>query len=318
MTDHLDLLAVRVDRVDFAGAMTTVRRAIASRRPHHLVTVNVDFLKQAQADPAYRHLLNTADLCLADGMPLVWAARLQGAPLPERITGMDLLLGCAALSAAEGHRLYLLGAAPGVAQAAAAALRRRCPGVVICGTDAPPFGAWSPEEERAIVARIQAAQPDMLFVAFGAPRQEVFIRAHLAEFGVPVCVGIGGVLNFLAGRVRRAPAWMQDLGLEWLHRLVQEPGRLWRRYLVDDLPVVLALLAQPRPLAPPGRTSSPVPHPAATAIAFAPPAATSMAFAPTSGSSMAFTPPGGSSVAFAPPSGSAVAVALPAGEGWGR
>lgn len=251
MTDQIDLLDVRVDRVDFATLLETVRRAVETRRPQQIVTVNVDFLKLAKADPAFRRLINTADLSVADGMPLLWAAKLLGAPLPERITGMDIVQGCAALSAAEGHRLYLLGAAPGVADAAAAELRRRFPGVTICGTDAPPFRAWSPEEERAIVERIRAARPDVLFVAFGAPRQDVWIREHMAELGVPVCVGIGGVLNFLAGTVRRAPAWMQDAGLEWLHRIAQEPGRLWRRYLLGDLPIFLELLAQPRPAARP-------------------------------------------------------------------
>ena len=246
MGDHIHLLNVRVDRVDFELVMDVVRQAIRQRRPHQIVTVNVDFLKLAKDDPSYRHLINTADLSVPDGMPLLWAARLIGLPLPERITGPDVVLGCAALAAAEGRRLYLLGAAAGVADSAARELERRFPGVDICGTYSPPFGSWSAEEERKIIEQIRAARPDMLFVAFGAPRQDVWIREHMAELNVPVSVGVGGTLNFLAGRVRRAPVWMQDLGLEWLYRIIQEPRRLWKRYFLEDLPIFLQLLAQPR------------------------------------------------------------------------
>jgi N-acetylglucosaminyldiphosphoundecaprenol N-acetyl-beta-D-mannosaminyltransferase len=246
MANQIDLLNVRVDRVDFATAMGHIRQAIQMRRPRQVVTVNVDFIKLATADSAYRRLINTADLSVADGMPLLWAARLIGAPLPERITGTDLVLGCAQMAAAEGHRLFLLGAAPGVAEQAAAKLERRFPGLTVCGTYAPPFGPWAEDEDRHIVERIQVARPDVLFVAFGAPRQDLWIREHMAELNVPVSVGIGGTLNFLAGKVRRAPQWMQDFGLEWLYRVVQEPGRLWKRYLLEDLPIFFQLLAQAR------------------------------------------------------------------------
>lgn len=246
MAKQIDLLNVRVDRVDFAAAMGRVRQAIQARRPCQIVTVNVDFVKLAKADSAYRRLINTADLSVADGMPLLWAARLIGAPLPERITGTDLVLGCAQMAATEGHRLFLLGAAPGVADQAAAELERRFPGLTVCGVYAPPFGPWAEDEDRQIVERIQAARPDVLFVAFGAPRQDVWIREHMAELNVPVSVGIGGTLNFLAGKIRRAPQWMQDFGLEWLYRVVQEPGRLWKRYLLEDFPIFFQLLAQAR------------------------------------------------------------------------
>lgn len=246
MANQIDLLNVRVDRVDFAAAMEHVRQAIQLRRPRQIVTVNVDFVKLAKADSAYRRLINTADLSVADGMPLLWAARLIGAPLPERITGTDLVLGCAQMAAEEGHRLFLLGAGPGVAEQAAEELQRRFPGLTVCGTYAPPFGPWAEDEDRRIVDGVQAARPDVLFVAFGAPRQDVWIREHMAELNVPVSIGIGGTLNFLAGKIRRAPQWMQDLGLEWLYRVVQEPGRLWKRYLLEDLPIFFQLLAQAR------------------------------------------------------------------------
>lgn len=247
MTDHVDLLDVRVDRLDRTAVMARISQALRFRRPYQIVTVNVDFVKLAKADPAYRHLINTCDLSLADGMPLLWAARLIGAALPERITGTDLLLDCARLAATEHRGIFLLGGAPGVAEAAGAELCRRFPGLFVCGVYAPPFGAWSPAEDRHIVDVVRSARPDMLFVAFGAPRQDVWIREHLVDLDVPVSAGIGGTLNFLAGRVRRAPKWVQDMGLEWLFRITQEPGRLWKRYLLEDLPIFLQLIAQPRP-----------------------------------------------------------------------
>ena len=246
MAQQTDLLNVRVDRVDFSAVMSQIRQAIQLRQPRQLVTVNVDFIKLAKADANFRRLINTADLSVADGMPLLWAARLIGAPLPERITGTDLVLGCAQLAAEEGHRLFLLGAAPGVAEQAGAELQRRFPGLTICGAYAPPFGAWAEDEDRRIVERVRAARPDVLFVAFGAPRQDVWIREHMVELNVPVAAGVGGTLNFLAGKIRRAPQWMQDLGLEWLYRVAQEPGRHWKRYLLEDLPIFLQLLAQTR------------------------------------------------------------------------
>ncbi|MCL5946515.1 MAG: WecB/TagA/CpsF family glycosyltransferase [Chloroflexi bacterium] len=245
MSTRITLLDVRIDVVDLWETMQFVREAIASRRPHQIVTVNVDFLKLARGDTGYRHLLNTADLAVADGMPLVWASRLMGMPLPQRITGMDLMLGCAELAAREQRRMFFLGGTEGVAHQAAERLQERFPGLIIGGVYAPPMGSFSPHEHARMVRCIREACPDMLFVAFGAPRQDIWIREHMAELRVPVAVGVGGTFNFLAGRVRRAPVWMQDTGLEWLFRLQQEPKRLWRRYLLQDLPVFFALLAQP-------------------------------------------------------------------------
>jgi N-acetylglucosaminyldiphosphoundecaprenol N-acetyl-beta-D-mannosaminyltransferase len=225
--------------------MHFIQGAIISQRPHQIVTVNVDFLKLARNDIGYRHLLNTADLAVADGMPLVWASRLMGMPLPQRITGMDLILGCAELAAREQYRMFLLGGSPGIAQQAAEHLRERFPGLPSCCVYAPPIGPFSLEEDAHMVAMIRETHPDMLFVAFGAPRQDIWIREHMAELQVPLAIGVGGTFNFLAGTVRRAPLWMQDAGLEWLFRLQQEPKRLWKRYLLQDLPVFFALLAQP-------------------------------------------------------------------------
>src|SRR5439155_5019979 len=174
-------------------------------------------------------------LAVPDGMPLLWLSRALGTPLPERITGTDLLLDCAALAAERGYRLFLLGAVPGVGDALAAKLVARHPALQIAGTYAPPYynGEDSGEEAR-MVERVRAARPHLLFVALGTPKQERWIYKYLDVLGVPVCIGVGGVFNFITGRIPRAPHLMQRLGLEWLFRLALEPQRLWKRYLVDD------------------------------------------------------------------------------------
>lgn len=242
MFESCQILDVRVHRVTLTAVCEQMEAFIRSGRPHQIVTVNMDFLRLARQDPDFRAVVNAADLVVPDGVPVLWAARLLRRPLGERVTGVDLVEQGAALAAARGYRLFLLGAAPGVADAAAAALVRRHPHLRIAGTYAPPIGPFTAEEDARMVAAVRAARPHLLFVAFGAPRQELWIRAHLEELAVPVCVGVGGTFNFLSGAIPRAPVWMRRAGLEWAHRLAQEPGRLWRRYLVHDLPLFLRLV----------------------------------------------------------------------------
>ncbi len=243
----LQVLGVGIDRLTLQQAVARLEACVESGRPHQVVTVNLDFLRLAQRDRAFQAVLNAAALAVADGAPLVWASRLLGRSLPERVAGVDLVEEAAALAARRGWSLYLLGAAPGVAAAAAAALQQRHAGLQIAGTYSPPFGALSADEEAKMVNAIVAAQPAFLFVAFGAPRQDRWIHEHLQTLGVPVCMGVGGTFDIIAGRIPRAPGWMQRAGLEWLYRLRQEPQRLWRRYLLNDLPVFARLLWQSRP-----------------------------------------------------------------------
>jgi N-acetylglucosaminyldiphosphoundecaprenol N-acetyl-beta-D-mannosaminyltransferase len=242
---HLvNLLDVWVDNIDRAGAVARIEDFIYSGTPHHVVTANVDYLRLTDQVPGFRNFVNSADLVLPDGMPLLWGARLLGVPLRERVTGVDMLVDCARLAAAKGYTIFLLGAAPGVAEEAACVLRARHPGVRVAGTYAPPVGPFTPDEDETMVRVIQEMQPDMLFVAFGAPKQDQWIRRHLDRLGVPVCMGVGGAFDILAGRVKRAPLWMQHCGLEWLYRVAQEPRRLWRRYFIHDLPCFVRLMAQ--------------------------------------------------------------------------
>ncbi|MBF6590205.1 MAG: WecB/TagA/CpsF family glycosyltransferase [Ktedonobacterales bacterium] len=238
------LLSARVDRLDLRDLDAWIEAFISSGQPHQIVTANLDFLALARKRPAFADVLSAADLVLCDGKPLQWAARLQGRDIPARLTGTDLLLRTAALSATHGYRLFLLGAAPGVAEAAARRLGELVPGVVVAGCYTPPMGAFDQSEDQRMVTMIRAAHADALFVALGAPRQDEWIAAHLDELGVPLCAGVGAVFDFLAGTARRAPAWMQRTGLEWCYRMAREPGRLWRRYLISDLPTFFVLVAR--------------------------------------------------------------------------
>jgi len=238
-----DIAGVLVDRVDRIGASEILRGFLIDGGCHQVVTVNTDFVHIARRDEGFRALLNQADLAVADGMPLVWLSRLQRTALPERVAGLDLVDDCCRLAAEMGVGVFLLGASTENAQRAATAMVTRHPGLRIAGHLAPPFG-YTPEDEGRMVAAIRDAGRCILFVAFGAPRQDRFIQAHLADLDVPIAIGVGGTFDILAGALHRAPSWIQDAGFEWLWRLAQEPRRLWRRYLMKDAPLLLGLAAR--------------------------------------------------------------------------
>lgn len=240
--DRVALAGVLVDRVDHATAVAAIRGFIADGGRHQIVTVNTDFIRGARQDAGFRDVLNRADLAVADGMPLVWLSRLVGAPLPTRVAGIDLIEECCGAAAREGVGVFLLGAAPGVAEAAGRVLAAHHAGLRIVGTYSPPFGSHSAEEDRRMVAAIRAAGRCILLVAFGAPRQDQFIARHLIDIDIAVGMGVGCAFDILSGGVRRAPRWMQRCGLEWAWRLAQEPRRLWRRYLIEDMPLLGTLV----------------------------------------------------------------------------
>jgi N-acetylglucosaminyldiphosphoundecaprenol N-acetyl-beta-D-mannosaminyltransferase len=222
------ILGVPVHHVGMAAALAYVRRFMAEPRLHQIATVNPEFVMAAQRDPEFQTILEEADLCLADGIGLIWASRRLKQPLPERVPGSEFIFHLAALAAEEGWPLFLLGAAPGVAEAAAAVFQKRHPELTIAGAYA---GSPDPAENEAIVRRINDSGAGLLFVAYGAPRQDKWIaRNRYTLTGVRVAVGVGGALDFVSGRAVRAPRWLQHLGLEWLHRLWREPWR-WRRML---------------------------------------------------------------------------------------
>jgi len=234
------ILGVRVDSVNYEQALSLIEDFVVSGTSHQVVTVNPEFIVAAQSDHDFRRLLNASSLALPDGVGLLWAARFLGQPLQERVTGTDSVQRVAALAARRGYSLFLLGAAPGVAVETAARLCEAYPGVTIVGTHA---GSPAPEEEDEIMGMIQRAKPDILFVAYGAPQQDKWIARNLERLGVPVAMGVGGAFDFISGRAKRAPRWLQRLGLEWLHRLLHQPWR-WCRMLA--LPRFVWLVVQER------------------------------------------------------------------------
>jgi N-acetylglucosaminyldiphosphoundecaprenol N-acetyl-beta-D-mannosaminyltransferase len=236
MRKLLIILGIPIDDLTMPEALDRldefVRVGRATGKSHQVATVNADFVVKALDDPELRGILQGTDMATADGMPLVWGARLLGVDLAGRVTGADMVPALAERACERGYSLYLLGAAPGVAARAAEILQARHPGLRIAGVVSPPYGSIL-EMDPAIVEGVRQARPDILLVAFGNPKQEKWISMHSRTLSVPVMIGIGGTLDFIAGVTRRAPDWMQRSGLEWLFRLVQEPKRLWRRYVVD-------------------------------------------------------------------------------------
>lgn len=231
------ILGVRVHDVTMAEALRIGEAFLAEGGPHQICTVNPEFVMHALRNPSFFEVLEKADLNVPDGVGLLWAGRILGQPLRERVPGVELMEALAARAAERGWRIFLLGAAEGVADRAAAALRARYPGLIIAGTFA---GSPRPEDAPAILERLHQARPDLLFVAYGAPQQDLWIARHQPELRIPIAMGVGGAFDFIAGVVPRAPRWMREAGLEWLYRLIRQPWR-WRRMLA--LPqFVLAVL----------------------------------------------------------------------------
>lgn len=238
------LLGVAIDRVTAAAALDRIFAALDAGRGGWVVTPNLDILRRLVHDRAFADLCADADLRLADGMPLVWASRLKRDPLPERVAGSDLIWSVTKRAAERGRSVFLLGGNPGTAVAAAEELGRRYPGLRVAGTLCPPLGFEKDEAYMAGMVRdLVAAAPDIVLVALGSPKQERLTRELRAHLPRAWFLGIGISFSFVIGEVRRAPRWMQKIGLEWCHRLIQEPRRLFRRYLVDGLPFAARLLA---------------------------------------------------------------------------
>ena len=242
----VSILGVPVDDISLEEALDRmeafVRIGQHTGRTFQVATVNTDFIVNAVKDPETRMILQEVDLAPADGMPVVWAARLLGVPLQGRVAGADFIPLLAERAALCGFSIFFLGAMPGIAAQAAEILQHRYPGLKVAGVLSPPFAPVL-EMDCGLLAEIKAANPDILLVAFGNPKQEKWIAMHRRTLGVPLSIGVGGTLDFITGNTRRAPRWMQRTGLEWLHRLLHDPRRLFRRY-VDDFWIFGRFLAR--------------------------------------------------------------------------
>ncbi len=240
----LRILGIPIHDVTLDEAVEQAAAWVREGGVHQMATVNPEFVMAARRDPAFRAVLEGADLCLPDGVGITLAARYLGRPLRERVAGVDLAEALAARAAREGWRLFLLGAAPGVADRAASILAARYPGLIVAGTHA---GSPRREEEDDIVRRVRDARADILLVAYGAPAQDLWLARNLARTGAKVGVGVGGAFDYIAGVVPRAPRWMRRAGLEWLYRLIRQPWR-WRRQRVLPLYALLVLISRWRRL----------------------------------------------------------------------
>lgn len=225
------LFGVPIAAATMEGALARVEAAIASRERHQIGVVNAAKIVNMRRDAPLRDDVLSSDVIYADGMAVVWASRLLGRPLPERIAGIDLMKNILARGMKRHWRVYCLGATEEVLGQAVARMREDYPGTLIVGQQHGYFGA---DEEEAVAHRIAEARPDVLFVAMTSPKKENFLARWSGMIGAPVCHGVGGSFDVLAGKVERAPEAWQRLGLEWLYRVKQEPRRLWRRYLVTN------------------------------------------------------------------------------------
>ncbi len=223
--ERVNLLGVPLARMGMEETLARVEEFVRDRSPHLIVTSDSTGIVRARDDPEFQEALRSAALVTADGRGVVWMARVLGLPMRERVSGVDMMERLCQRAAERDWGIYLLGAEPGVAEAAARALCARYPRLRVVGTH---HGYFTPAEEPGLVRVIAETRPDLLFVALGAPKQETWIRRHQDELGVPVAIGVGGSFDVLAGRRKRAPVWMQRAGLEWLYRVLQEPKRLPR------------------------------------------------------------------------------------------
>ena len=247
---RLKLGEVPIDVLTFNGALDAIEALVKAGRGGYVVTPNIDHVVLADDNVAFRDSYTHAALSLVDGQPLVWASRMLGLQLPEKISGADLILPLMERAAQKSWRVYLMGAGDGVAELAAEQLRARY-GTNVVGCDAPRVSVDPDASENvAPLEKIRAARPDIVLVALGAPKQEIWMHRCLPLYAPAVALGIGAGLDFIAGTVKRSPQWVSKAGLEWAYRLSREPRRLWRRYLIND-PKFLLILARTmkRPLA---------------------------------------------------------------------
>ncbi|MFQ6083219.1 MAG: WecB/TagA/CpsF family glycosyltransferase [Candidatus Aminicenantia bacterium] len=235
MKERISLFGVNIDNVTMEETIAEIERLIKLNKNSIIFTPNVHRVVFAKKDEHIKEIYDKADLLLPDGIPLIWASKLLGKPLKERVTGSDLLPLFCQIASKKGYRLFFLGAEPGIAKKAKNTLINKNPGLQIIGTYSPPYGFENDDIEiKKIIKLIKEKRPDVLFIGLGFPKEEKFLWRHKEKLQVPVSIGIGATFDFIVGKLKRAPKWMQRIGMEWFFRLCQEPRRLWKRYLIGN------------------------------------------------------------------------------------
>lgn len=240
--EHADVLAVKVSAVNLEGAVEIADRWIAAGRPGYVCVTGVHGVMEAQSDPALLTTLNQAVLNVPDGMPLTWIGRIQGFAEMDRVFGPDFMMAMCRVAAQRGYRMFLYGGKPGVAEELRQELRRAVPSAQIVGTYTPPFGSLDLRQEQEILAQMRRAKPHIVWVGLSTPKQERFMAQYFERFQIPLMVGVGAAFDFHTGRIRDCSPWVKRMGLQWLHRMMQDPLRLGRRYLINN-PAFLSRIA---------------------------------------------------------------------------
>jgi N-acetylglucosaminyldiphosphoundecaprenol N-acetyl-beta-D-mannosaminyltransferase len=242
MQPRVNILGTHISATNMDQARETISEWIAQRDSHYVCVTPAHVVMDSRRDPKLRSALNESGMTTPDGMGIVWLLKLRGYRNVSRVYGADLMLEMCRLSETKGWRNFFYGGEPGVAEELAGRLAARFPKLQAAGTFSPPFRAPTPSEDEADIRRINAAHPDVLWVGIGSPRQELWMAEHAGKIQAPVMIGVGAAFDFLSGRKRQAPGWIQRAGLEWLFRLGSEPRRLWRRYSEYPLFVILVVL----------------------------------------------------------------------------
>ena len=243
--NRINICGVMIDNYSMQETLEVIDTLIAKKEPSFFVTPNVDHIIKLQSNSEFQTIYKHAALSLADSAWVLLVGKFLKTPFKEKLSGSDVMPELCRHSVQKGYKLFLLGGREGAAAKAKQVLETLYPSINIVGAYCPPFGFEKDEaENKKIVEMIKTSKPDILFVGLGAPKQENWIFKHYREINVPVSCGIGVTIEFMAGMVKRAPVWMQKIGLEWFWRLLMEPGKLWKRYLIEDLPFFWLVLKQ--------------------------------------------------------------------------
>ncbi|MCK5242455.1 WecB/TagA/CpsF family glycosyltransferase [bacterium] len=243
--NQVNICGVAIHNFTMNEALVRIERFVLARQPVSVVTPNVDHIVKLQSDASFCGIYARSALVLADGVPLLWASKFLGTPLKEKLSGSDLFPKLCKVAAQKEWHVFFLGGRPSTAAKSAEVLKARYPKLMVSGTYSPDFGfEKDPIHNNKIIQMIQDAKPDILFIGLGTPKQENWADKYKDICKVPVLIGIGASFEFVAGMVKRAPVWMQKAGWEWFWRLMMEPGRLWKRYLVDDMQFFWLVLKQ--------------------------------------------------------------------------
>jgi len=235
---RITFLNTEIDNLTMSEAIEEIDKLVINKKPSYVITPNVDHIVKLEKDAEFKEVYKNANLILTDGMPLIWISKMKSTPIKEKVSGSDLFPKVCELAARKSYKMFLLGAAEGVAAKAAENLQEKFNGLNVVGTYSPSYGFEKKEDEiEKIINIINEAKPDILAVGLGAPKQEKFVYKYNNRLNVPVSLAIGASIDFEAGNIERAPEFMQKCGLEWFYRLCKEPKRMFKRYLVDDIKI---------------------------------------------------------------------------------